>query len=927
MLKALWKFISHRLFILSVIISILFSILLGRIFQLQIVEGKMHQKEFSINILKDIPLEGTRGKIYDRNGIPLAVNSTSYSLSIDASVEIEDDVKNKMLNDLITIIQKYGDQIVTSFPIVINENRVFDYNCSASKVTRFKKDLFGSTLSEEEKLMTAEDMFVYIKDKFNISEDYTDTEALDIISIRYALYCKGYYKYKPEVIAVNISDATIAEINEYAYKFPGVKIVLDPLRQYNYAEYFSHIIGYTGKINQSQLEELEPYGYDQFDIVGRMGIEKEMEIYLKGKDGTQYVEVDNLGRTKKVINTVPSEAGKDVFLTIDKDLQIQNYKALEQQIAKVLVEKIYTRIPSNVDRAYVLEDVFASLFKNNCIDLEQLAVSTDETVQSTIYNQFVPYYDTVITDIHTIFEQNATYKTHNIPDITDYLFDYLFDNPSSDGIIKTKSTNKDGDLVTTEDYKNFIHDKLGLKDFVSNNLSDDHLEKLKEKENIKDLIPQECFNYVMCYIDEEIIPSTKFKNYVYARMISEKRVSPINLCFLLIEQGIVSANEEEIQQLNRRTLSPLDFIKSKIINLDITPQQLAMDPHSGSVVVVDVKSGEVLSLVSYPSYDNNYFVNDFDASYYYSLLDDRSNPLFHRAIKEKNAPGSTFKMISAIAGLEEGVITKNEVIVDKGIWKRNVKVYGTPSCWFYNTYGYPHPPETVKTAIADSCNYFFYETAYRLSLDENGHFVGDVKGLNIITKYASMFGLDSRTGIELDEYKPQISISDAVRSAIGQASHNFTPVQIARYIATLANGGTNYELNLVDKITLSNGKLYDDKTPNIDKVSDFEPDNLEAVYEGMLQVTTTGTASRIFGEFPILVAGKTGTAQQNKKRPSHAIFTAFAPYDEPEIAVVVVIPFGYTAQNSGVVVREVINSYYELDKKYERISLENQLDN
>jgi penicillin-binding protein 2 len=322
-------------------------------------------------------------------------------------------------------------------------------------------------------------------------------------------------------------------------------------------------------------------------------------------------------------------------------------------------------------------------------------------------------------------------------------------------------------------------------------------------------------------------------------------------------------------------------------------------------------------LVSYPSYDNNK-ISDYE--YYQELLNDPTKPLYPTATQGKTAPGSTFKMMSAVAGLEEGVITKNDRVTCTGTF---TKVSPNVACWI-SSYGGGHGSINVVTAIAVSCNSFFNEVGYRLGITEDGSY-SPLQGVQKLSKYAAMFGLDTTTGIELIESKPSIpgttttGIVNPVTAAMGQEFNSYTPTQIARYIATLANGGTLYELTLIDRIYNSDGSLYLEQEPTITQVNEFKEGTIETVHEGMIEVTTgsRGTARTYYADFPILVGGKTGTAQENKQRASHAVFASFAPADDPEIAIVVAIPYSYTAPFSsgyivGTVARDLYGVYYDI---------------
>ncbi|MCT4688916.1 penicillin-binding transpeptidase domain-containing protein [Vallitalea sp.] len=929
LLLNVWKIIKHRLFILLVFILLIFWVLINRIFELQIVKGQELANQFSIKSKRNIVLEGTRGNIYDRNGIPLAINELAYSVTLDDSIPVED--RGIMIRDLINVIEENGDNIIVTFPIKLRDDEEFEFVGSNSSIVRFKKEIFGKKrLSKVQESLTAEDMIKFIRsdDFFNMPvEKYSDEEVVKICAIRYALYLTRGSKFKPLKVAVDISQKTLAMINENQDKFPGAKIIVEPRRQYIDSTYFSHIIGYTKTISPGQLEKLKVHGYNARDIVGQAGIEKEMEIYLKGTDGKQTIEVDNLGRTRNIISTEEPEPGKDVFLTIDKELQMKTYDALEKQIANVVVEKIYTKQPSKKGIYILLKDVFASLFHNNTISLEKLEYSSEEQYQNNIYSSFIKHYNKVVNDIN----YNLANDVNQYLSEEDRYLDYIIDNLVSDGILLTRKKveaddgKKEEEIeVKIEVYKQYENNEISINELINTSIKEKSviIDK-KEGENPTDI---EIYNYIIDYINKKVLEND-FKRLVYTTMAENGKFFYRDLCFMLIEQGIVTSNEKEMSDLIRGKFSALNFMKSKITNLDIKPSQLALDPSTGSAVVVDVKTGEVLSLVSYPSYDNNKFVNKFDTSYYYKVINDPTTPLVHRATTERRAPGSTFKMVSAMAGLEEGVINKNTVIRDLGVFN---KISPPAKCWVYTAYGSTHGNETVAEALRDSCNYFFYEVGLRLGKDDEGNYI-PIEGINKLMKYVEKFGLDTKSGIELSEYSPKNPTKDPVRAAIGQDKNSYTPVQLARYISTLANGGTNFELNIVDKISSHSGEVYEDRTPNIATKSDFDPENIKMVHSGMLKVTTKqngvrGTAYSIFKDLPIKVAGKTGTSQESKSRPDHATFTAFAPYDDPEIAVVVVIPFGYTAQNSGKVVKEIISNYYDLYGTSETTTMSNKLE-
>ncbi len=404
---------------------------------------------------------------------------------------------------------------------------------------------------------------------------------------------------------------------------------------------------------------------------------------------------------------------------------------------------------------------------------------------------------------------------------------------------------------------------------------------------------------------------------------------------MMIEQGALSATPEEKASIENGA-SPTALIIQKLRNGEMSPADTGLDPCTGSVFVTKVGTGEVLASVSYPSYDNNELVNTFNNAYYNDLLQDGNTPLVNRPLKQKKASGSTFKMITALAGLETGTITPSTLITDKGLFKDAGVPYAR--CWIYSNTGGTHGALTVSHALEVSCNYFFYELAYRLGNAENG---GTNQAITTLNEYMAAFGLNNYTGVELDEYGPTMasptnkeravktfnpdattsqtrwSDGDTIRTAIGQSINSYTPAQITKYVSTLANGGTLYKLHMLDHIQNNDGTLDFRVEETVENVATFQKENLQAVYQGMYLVTNGahGTLRNAFDDLPVKVAAKTGTAEEDKNRSSHTWFVCFAPYEDPQIAITVMIPFG---EGSGtpapVIAKAIIRKYLGLDE-------------
>ena len=360
----------------------------------------------------------------------------------------------------------------------------------------------------------------------------------------------------------------------------------------------------------------------------------------------------------------------------------------------------------------------------------------------------------------------------------------------------------------------------------------------------------------------------------------------------------------QITSLESNAVSPVSFLKDKIKNIEITPAQLALDPCSGSCVITDVKTGELLALVSYPGYDNNRLANTVDADYFASLNTDLSKPLYNYATQERTAPGSTFKMVSSVAGLATGVITLTTQIMDKGVYEN---ISNHPRCWALN-HGYTHGLINVSEALRDSCNYFFYDVGYRLATNNFSTSYDDATGISKIQEYASLLGLDETTGVEIEENDPQIADEYPVMAAIGQSNNNYATIQLGRYVSAIANDGNVYEYTLLSKVCDSDGNTLETYEPKVRNTVDvLDTTQWNAIHTGMRMVVEKLST---FNDFPIEVAGKTGTAQQSPNRPNHALFVGYAPYSDPEISIATRIAFGYTSHNAAEYAKNVFSYYF-----------------
>ena len=350
--------VTSRLFVLVLVFLVLASVLIHRIFVLQIVEGEEKQQQFQLLTDKTISIPSTRGNIYDRNGELLAYNELAYSVTFTDTLESKSG-KNAQLNDtlhnLIQIIEENGDSIVNDFGIIVNNDGDYEFAVSGTKLLRFLADIYGeadpSNLEYAEKTATAKEVIDYLagakkygigqytdeeKKNFQIGKGYTNEEVLKLVTLRYALSLNVYTQFIPTLVASDVSDETVAAVMENEEMLEGVAIEQTTIRRYVDSVYFSHILGYTGKISEEEYKELSAknQAYTRNDVVGKAGIEQVMELSLQGKSGQKNVCVDNLGKIVEVKSQTDPVAGNDLYLTIDKDLQKAVYCLLEQKMER-----------------------------------------------------------------------------------------------------------------------------------------------------------------------------------------------------------------------------------------------------------------------------------------------------------------------------------------------------------------------------------------------------------------------------------------------------------------------------------------------------------------------------------------------------------------------------------------------------------------
>ncbi len=675
------------IFIITVLSLLTFVLILG-LFDLQIINGEEYSEQSKNRVSATVTQKAPRGEIMDRNGKVLVSNREGYSVMLQKSL-ISNSELNEELLGIIKVLEKYGYTYEDSLPITYPPYEfAFEDENGDGNISDEKEKWFENRNKITKEMSAQRVMEIYCDSIFDISDDYSEIEKRKIAGIRYDASMNGFSITQPFMIAEDVDLNVVTELKERKNEFNDVLVTEEYYRNYDQKDIAAHIVGGIGKMSPEEYESLKDEGYGYNDLVGKRGVEKLFEEFLKGTDGKQIVGLTN-----------------------DED-------------------------------------------------------NDDQTNGS------------------------------------------------------------DGD--------------------------------------IQEAVPG---NYILLTIDSEL-----------------QRAAEQSLAYWINEIAKNGGDPAE---------------------------KKGGDANAGAAVVIDIKNGDLLVCASYPTFNPETFNAD-----YQELSKNESNPMWNRAISGTYTPGSTFKPVVALAALETGAVTLDEIITCEGVYTYYEDYQ--PKCWIWSNNHRTHGPINVTQAIEFSCNYFFYELGRRM-------------GIDTIASYAKQFGLGELTGIEFSEeakgnvssreYKKQIATNeydqtwyagDTIQTAIGQSYSYFTPIQLANYIAGIANGGTRYKTHILKSVrsSVDGSTIYEPKPQILGQV-DVSEENLEAVKQGMLGVVDEGSASAIFENYQERIGGKTGTAQIGNSVSDNALFVAFAPFDDPEIAIAVVIEHGVKGANAAYVARDIFDKYFE----------------
>lgn len=674
--------------ILVIMVAIVFIV---QLFNIQIIQGEEYREKSEKRMLRTENIVAPRGEIYDRNGVVLATSKLSFNVNL-YKVNVEPEEQNASIYKFIKILEKNSEKIYSTFP-VNDELNGFDFSSEDEEI-KWKKEM---KIPQE---YNFEDTINYYVEKYALEKYENERDIqIKIIEVKYEANLNAYSLFNGVTIAKDISNKSVAQIEENKNELYGFNVVSVPKRYYPTSTLLSHTVGYVSKINSEEYKKLKEEGYNTNSVIGKSGVELTFEKYLKGTDGTKKVETDSKGNISSETISEEPKSGNSVTLTIDYRIQKVAQEALENTIK-------------------------------------------------------------------------------------------------------------------------------GLQD-----------------------------------------GSLTFK------------------------------------------------------------KQPVSDAKSGSVVVLDCQTGEVLAMVNYPNYDTNLFVNGISTKDWNELIGNSLKPMYNRAISGTYAPGSTYKMLVGVAGLQTGKFTVEEKYLDTGVYQHGYH----PKCWKYTENGTTHGWVNVSDAIKGSCNLYFYEVGRRV-------------GIADIVKWSKEFGLGQKTGVELpQESSGQIAgadfsaedglvspwyLGDTLSAAIGQSSNSYTPIQMANYISAIANGGKLNKVSVIKEvkdesteISVSSdeiekysseytGVVFEEKDLNVNQ------EYLNAIKVGMLSVTNEvgGTANIVFKNSNITVAGKTGTSQVSNGS-NNGIFVGFAPYENPKITVVAVIEHGQEGTYTANVVRPIMEEYFNISSE------------
>lgn len=907
---------KSRTFVVLAIFSLLFTVLVGRLFFLQIVHGEKYAQDLKISIVRTLPMSASRGNIYDRYGRPLAENQVAFSIKIDNSIKMDLGThRNQLLLTLVKQMEEKGQLGEDLLPFTPHRPYSFTFKDDhlSSAADKERKWKIGIGLGRSKWNCTANEAMDFLEQKFELSPDLDSKTKRAILSLGTTasdkvLILTSLVNMLQDNGELILDDLPFSKTEPYVFLFDGNKqkeenwkkdagisddrIVTDEQCYQYLVDYFGIPKNFSPEITRTLLA---------------VNYSIHMERFRKYQPVTIALNIQD--RTMAMLNE-----NQDSYPGVGIDtvsLRAYPYGEYFSHIVGYIRKISNEELEQNKEEGYVSSDLFGKS------GIEQ---AQEKELKGTDGEMLVEV-DNVGRRFHTTETKQPVSGNNVYLTLDAKLQQYVYNSLENQlaGIISRRLRGGETKLPAATLKQLFSSMVKSNKISLRKILSAAEGEQGAIRAYVQSTYPELTFA-----TEEEEAQARQ----AIVDGIEKGRISAKQMVLVLYEQGMFQDDEAYIKKVKSGAVTPLSVILQKLESKQLRPGDTNLDPCTGSVVVSDVNTGEVLALVTYPSYDNNRLVNNFDNQYYNDLLNDPTTPLVNRPLSQKKAPGSTLKMVTAIAGLESGVISPSSLIKDLVTFKKVGKPYA--SCMG------SHASINVSTALEVSCNYFFYETAYRLSESKTG----TLTGIKKLDEFMKAFGLDDKTGIEIGEAKPNMASpeykaeitkavnpdasesegkwvdGDTIRAAIGQSVNNYAAAHMNKYIATLANGGIRYQMHLIQKVSDVTGNVVKDNAPVVEQELEISQKNWDAVIAGMEKVAkgSRGTLRGVFQNFPISVAVKSGTAQESKTRSDHTIFVGFAPTDTPQIAVSVMIPYGDSPGSPAAVLgREIIGEYLGLN--------------
>ncbi len=1080
---SLSKFFNNRFNILYIIILVIIIVLSFRLATLTIVEGEKYRETADVKKIKDIPINAPRGKIYDRNGVILADNLTSFTVQLYKN-KIKQDNFNEVVYTLSKILDENGETLIDEFPIILDtfafnkENVETTYTPTEYVINVLRENNLINEWLNSETIIYNENYNVKNKVFLFLQKEYNDF-PIELVENNFQ-FIADTEKVKSFLLENKI-DENISPNNLIEYLLNQEnRIFLNLLSNSKTRRYTYEFLIKKGLVNDISLigfsfiqdqryEALKSSLASNYEGITEKSTAKEDFIYLTKYYvfdylfNTVYGEGDSKVIPGEILIKKLSEVYKDLPVTIKEVDGVLTYEYVEGGNKQKYINELNLESTAS---AYEL--VTALALKEGKIINDIIVKDISYYAQSELLNRGINPNISISAWEYTPLYEKSTWVNNNVGKVENIDAEDIFNKLKGD--IKLEEEINDYDarniLVVRDRYKkqgylsyhpidicyDISEKTVAMVSERNHELSGINVEiepiryypgktqaahilgylgKISQETEIEEYIVKQKDKYSL----DDIIGKTgieeKFESYLAGEkgkktvavnnlgntIESVAEVAPIpgdNL-YLTIDSRL-QVKAEEVLEKGLKALQVGGTYESEWGNYKYK------DPYknatSASLVAIDVKTGEVLALANYPSYDLNLFATGISAEDWNSLLNESKDPLapkplYNTALLTAIQPGSTFKMVTALAALEKG-IDPNAKVYCAGVMEVGQRKFG---CWIYNMYGRKHGAQTIYEAIKNSCNFYFWTSM----LGENPA-TGQKHGVKLdfedVTEMAIKFGLNDPTGIEIDipkEYSggvpnlenkkssarlylrlfleenlqfyikdgynmdseelnnainnivgwlnediitrgevykrleglnfnpdkthnskvPLVDIlkytyinhsvwnaGDSLNLSIGQGGNSYTPIQMANYVATIANGGYKHNVSVIDKLVTYDGSEITYKGERTsERIELTNYDNLKVLQEGMRQVANDG----ILKTFPVQFGVKTGTAQKDGINPEtgqpyddFAWFVAYAPYDDPQIAVSCVIFQGGLGTYPTPIVRDVIAEYLTLSGALQR---------